>query len=212
MAQVFIVDDELRRQLEAEVRDKIKATRELSQIRTQEQIRLAKASSDRALKLQETETERARHEVAMEKLQMQRAEETETERTRHEGDMEKLQKQRALEQEQIEAGAAKQLLQSTKQHEVLEQERTTRQLATEVKALEVEEQMLLRQAEQALRMEILPVDQVSKIAAALSHMFQGANLSIYGSDSEFAATVLSAVTLLTDHMRQAAVPNGGESK
>ncbi len=190
VAQVFIVDEELRRQLEAEVRDKIKATSDLSRIRTQEQVHLAQASSARALQLQEMETERARHEVAKEKLRLQKA----------------------LEGEQIEAEAANQLLQSTKQLKVLEQERTTRRLAAEVKALEVEEQMLMRRAEQALRKEILPVEQVSEIATALSNMFQGANLSIYGSDSELVASVLPIVNLLTDRVRQAVVSNRVEGE
>ncbi len=135
VAQVFIVDEVLRRQLEAEVRDKIKATSDICRrIRTQEQVQLAQASSARTLQLQEMETERARHEVAKEKLRLQKA----------------------LEGEQIEAEAANQLLQSTKQREVLEQERTTRRLAAEVKALEVEEQMLMKRAEQSLRTENPP--------------------------------------------------------
>jgi hypothetical protein len=188
VAQVFIVDEVLRRQLEAEVRDKIKATSDLSQIRTQEQVQMAQASSVRTLQLQEMETERALHEVTKEKLRLQKA----------------------LEGEQIEAEAANQLLQSTKQREVLEQERTTRRLAAEVKALEVEEQMLMRRAEQALRKEILPVEQVSEIATALSSMFQGANLSIYGSDSDLVASVLPVVNLLTDRVRQVSNRREGE--
>ena len=183
-------NEPLRRQLEAEVRDKIKAASDLSHIRSQEQVRLAESNSARTLQLQEMETERARHEVAKEKL-------------RHE---------KALEGQQIEAGAANQLLQSTKQHAVLEQERTTRRLAAEVKALEVEEQMLMKRAEQALRKEILPVEQVSEIATALSKMFQGANLSIFGSDSELLASVLPIVNLLTDRVRQAVVSNKAESE
>jgi hypothetical protein len=34
-------------------------------------------------------------------------------------------------------------------------------------------------------------------------MFQGAHLSVYGSDSEFIGAVLPALKLVTDHMRQA---------
>lgn len=41
VAQVFIVDDELRRQLEAEVRNQLKSTSELSNICTQEAIQQA---------------------------------------------------------------------------------------------------------------------------------------------------------------------------
>jgi regulator of protease activity HflC (stomatin/prohibitin superfamily) len=135
VAQVFIVDEELRRQLEAEVRDKIKATSELSQIRTHERLQLAQINAARDIRLQEIETERADHEVAKEKLRLQKE----------------------LDAEQIEAHAETQLLQSIKRRDVLEQERTTRQLAAEVKALEVEEEMLSKRAEQGLRKEILVI-------------------------------------------------------
>ena len=45
VAQVFIVDDELRKQLEAEVRNRIKSTSELSAIKMQDEIKFARASS-----------------------------------------------------------------------------------------------------------------------------------------------------------------------
>lgn len=190
VAQVFIVDEELRRQLEAEVRDKIKATSELSQIRTNERLQLAQINAARDIRLQEMETERANHEVAKEKLRLQKV----------------------LHKEQIEADAETQLLQNSKRRDVLEQERRTRELAVEVKALEVEEQMLSKRADQTLRKEVLVIEQVSEIATALSRMFQGANLSIYGSDSEFIAAVLPAVKLVTDHMRQAVTTSNAARK
>jgi uncharacterized membrane protein YqiK len=181
VAQVFIVDEELRRQLEAEVRDRIKVTSDLSQIRTQEQVQRAQIESARALQRQEMESERARHEMEREKLRLRQA----------------------LEAEQVAAAAEAQALQSAKRREVLAEERATRRLAVEVKALEVEEGMLLRRAKQALRREILPQEQVTEIAQALSKIFRGANLSIYGSDSELVSTVLPAIRLIGDQLRRA---------
>ena len=56
-------------------------------------------------------------------------------------------------------------------------------------ALRVEGEMLGDRAAQELRKEILPLEQVEKIAESLSHTLQGANLSIYGDSSSAVAGV-----------------------
>ena len=53
VAQVFIVDDDLRRQLEAETRNRIEADSKLSLIHTEDEVKLAVITSERARQLEE---------------------------------------------------------------------------------------------------------------------------------------------------------------
>src|SRR5262249_16248855 len=72
VAQVFMVDNDLRGQLEAEVRDAIQLKSQLSDIRKQEEIQQAKATSERRLRMEDMEAERERLAIAREKLQLQK--------------------------------------------------------------------------------------------------------------------------------------------
>jgi len=64
VAQVFIIDNELRGQLEAEVRDQIKATSELSRIRSDEEIKIAQSQSAHAHLQRDTALQREQIEAA----------------------------------------------------------------------------------------------------------------------------------------------------
>ena len=68
VAQVFIVDDELRQQLDAGVRNEIKAKSDLSDIQLLEEVELAEASSRRKINEASLETERQRVKIAREKI------------------------------------------------------------------------------------------------------------------------------------------------
>jgi hypothetical protein len=51
-------------------------------------------------------------------------------------------------------------------------------------------------AEQELEREILPLRNVREVAQALSQMYQGANLSMYGADNALVATLEPLVAAL----------------
>src|SRR5262249_16426675 len=70
VAQVLIVDAQLRRQLEAEVRNGIRVKSELSGIRTREGIKLAEVESERRLQQEALQTERDRTAIAREQLRL----------------------------------------------------------------------------------------------------------------------------------------------
>jgi regulator of protease activity HflC (stomatin/prohibitin superfamily) len=173
VAQVFIVDNELRKQLEAEVRNQIKSTSELSDIKMQEEIELAKASSERRLHQEALETEKQRLDIAQQTMELQKR----------------------FESEQIEKDAPVQLLRIQRQEEILKQELKMRKLEHEVKTLETKTNILADKAKQDLRKEILPVEQVPEIAKAVSQMLKGANLSVYG---ESAGPLVSAIGPLVE--------------
>ncbi|MBM4318558.1 MAG: hypothetical protein FJ125_01015 [Deltaproteobacteria bacterium] len=181
VAQVYIIDDELRRQLEAEVRDRIRAASELSALRSQEEIEVARAASQRALAKQSLETERQHQEIAREQLRLSQT----------------------LEQERIAAEVATRLLRRQKESEALRQELETQRLAVQVKELEVQAEMLAPRARQELRKEILPLEQVGAIAQALGGMFQDTQLTIYGQEMQLVGSLAPLIELLADRLRRA---------
>jgi hypothetical protein len=190
VAQVFIVDDDLRRQLEAETRNRIEADSKLSLIHTEDEVKLAVITSERARQLEELETARRRKDIDQEKIQLDQG----------------------LERERIEAETPIKLLGVQRKQDVLAQELEMRRLENQVAALRVEGEMLKDRATQELRKEILPLEQVEKIAESLSHTLQGANLSIYGDSSSAVAGVGPVLDLLIDRIRigmEGLSPEGG---
>lgn len=173
VAQVFIVDNELRKQLEAEVRNQIKSTSELSDIKMKEDIELAKASSERRLHQEALETEKQRLDIAQQTMELQKR----------------------FESEQIDMDAPVQLLRIQRQEEKLKQELKMRKLEYDVKTLEANTNVLTEKARQELRKEILPIEQVPEIAKAVSQMLHGANLSVYG---ESAGPLVNAIAPLVE--------------
>lgn len=163
VAQVFIIDDALRGQLEAEVRDQIKATSELSRIRSDEEIKVAQADAAQAQVLRE----------------------------------------HALQREQIEAAAPIRQLKLDQDRALYEQELAVLDLENAIEAKRAQCELQLRRAEQQLRQEILPLEQVSVIAQGLTGMFKGANLAVYGDDASLVGSLSPLVELLTQRLRGA---------
>ena len=60
--------------------------------------------------------------------------------------------------------------------------------------------MLIEKAKQDLRREILPLEQTPIIAEAISHILQGANLSVYGDGAQVLGTFHQLVNLLTTRL------------
>jgi hypothetical protein len=184
VAQVFIVDQELRRQLEAEVRNQIKGQSDLSELRMREDLKRAEAASDRRLQQEGLETEKERIAIARAKMQLQNE----------------------LEREEIEAKTPVRLLQIARQQDITQAEVALAQISKALRTLEVEGEMLLAQAQHALRKEILPLEQVPAIAEAAAKVWQGTSLSIYGEATPVVATIGPLVEILTHALRSSA-PN-----
>jgi regulator of protease activity HflC (stomatin/prohibitin superfamily) len=201
VAQVFIVDNELRRQMEAEVRNQIRSSSELSNMRMSEELQLANTLTERK-RLQETldteierarvEKERARLRVELEQEQLQLQAKLESERSRlqDESERQRIESEAALEVARIEQDAPVQLLRLAKDNQRLSEELTRMKMQLEVRELEVRLEMLSQRAHHELRKEMLPLEQVPLVAEAVGRMFQGANLTFYGE----ATPLLSALT------------------
>ena len=175
VAQVFIVDNELRRQLEAEIRNEIKSKSELAELQAQEAIKLAQIGSERRIQQEEVETEIQR--IAMER--------------------DKSRLQQDLQRDLVEMETPVRLLKIEKQAAVYEAEKQMRVLENQVRNLEVENGMIAARAQQDLRKEILPLEQIPALAESVSHMFQGANLSLYGEGGPLLSTLAPLMDFLT---------------
>ena len=188
VAQVFIVDQELRRHLEAEVRNQIKGQSDRSELQMREDLQHAQAASERRLQQEGLETERERLTIARATLQLQNA----------------------FEREAIEAKTPIRLLDIAAQHDISQAELALAQLTNALRTLEVEREMVFAQAQQQLRKDILPLEQIPLIAEAAAKVWQGANLSIYGETAPIVATIGPLVEVLTQALQLSAANRAPE--
>jgi hypothetical protein len=196
VAQVFIVDAELRSQLEAEVRNEIKLHSDRSAIRAAEETRATEMESadrvgDRSLA---ADQEALRREEALEIARMTRDRRLAVERLESERQSLELDVSRArarVENEELRIGleAPLRLLKNQRDAEVAQSERRLRRLQADVEAVEVERRMAMPRAEHELRREMLPIEQAPAIAESASRVFQGTSLSVYGDGSELMGQV-----------------------
>jgi hypothetical protein len=129
VAQVFIVDQELRRQLEAEVRNSIKLKSDLSDVQVRESVKRAEAASLRRLQQEQLDAEREKSSIDHEKLTLRQAYEQAEIESRHstklKNDLADLQMrenvqsaeaamQRRLQQDQLESERAKTAIEQEK--------------------------------------------------------------------------------------------------
>jgi hypothetical protein len=111
----------------------------------------------------------------------------------------------ALERARIEVETPVRSLALDRERELLDKELAVRRVAHEVKTLEVEDEMLRERAQSELRRETLPLEQVPDVARALSGMFDGAQLSVYGADAAAIAGVAPLVDFVVGRLQGAGV-------
>ncbi len=181
LAQVFIVDAQLRQQLEAEVRNDIKRKAEQSNIRSQEEIQLTQMDSEGRVQ-----------EKAL-------ADDKDTLRRDHE----KFHAQLEIERDRANSEAPVRLLKIARESAVLRQELAMRELRNQARALEVDGELLLDRARQEMRREMLPLEQAPQVVAAASRVLQGANLSLYGENTQILGQLAPIFELVTRAVRQA---------
>ena len=175
VAQVFIVDAELRQQLEAEVRNEVRLRSDQSSVRTDEEIQITEMTSRGRVAEQKLASDRE----ALRRSQVLMATEM------------------AAQQARIEAEAPVRLARIERDREALEQELEMRAIENRVQALKVEHDLERARAEQELRLEMLPVEQGPRIIEAASSILHGSNLSLFGDEAGLmrqVAPVLDAVS------------------
>jgi hypothetical protein len=218
VAQVFIVDPQLRQQLEAEVRNEIKLASDRSALRSQEEIRLTEMASEGRVQEQKLAADkdalRRQEEVELAQVARQRrmqADNLVTERQSLELERERSRLQLEVEQDRVKAETPVRLLKIAKESDVLREELEMRRLRNLVTAFDVEGDLLLERAQQELRREMLPLEQAPQIVEAASKVLHGANLSIYGENSQLLSQLAPLFDLLTHAVQQATQPGGQRS-
>ena len=220
VAQVFIVDAQLRQQLEAEVRNEIKLKSDQSGIRSQEEIRLAELTSDGRVQEKkltaDRDTLRREEEMELARLARQRrmqAESLATDQQALKLEQERLHAKLEAERDRVAAEAPVRLLRIATESGILREELELRKLQNEVKAFDVEADLLLERARQALRLEMMPMEQAPRIVEAASRVLRGTNLSVYGENGQLLTQLAPIFELLTRSVQQAtqaAAPRAAE--
>jgi len=189
LAQVFIVDAELRQQLEAEVRNEIKLKSDQSDILTAEEAELTAMVS--------------KGRVAQQKLS------TDRENLRRQEEL--FESQMATEKGKINLEAPVRLLKLAREGEALREELDLRGLKNQIRASEVEHELFLPRAQQEMRREILPLEQAPQIVEAASKVLQGTNLSIYGEHAELLGQLAPLFEILARAAQQSVTFTGAAS-
>jgi hypothetical protein len=180
VAQVFIVDSELRQQLEAEVRNEVRLRSGQSDVRTAEEIHLAEMTSrDRV----------AEQQLASDREALRRSESL-------------FEARMAAQQARIEVEAPVRLLRIERDRAALEQELKMRSVENRVRAVRVEHDPQQARAEQQLRSEILPLEQAPRIVEAASGMLQGANLTLFGDEAGLMRQVAPVLEVVSRAVEQ----------
>ena len=210
VAQVFIVDTQLRQHLETETRNDIRLKAEQSNIRTQEETQLAQMSSQtrvderqlaksrddlrRSEELEHAETERARRRQSAEVATARQAMTLEQER---------FESQMAADEARLAAERPVRLATIQQELEALQEELQLRELQKRIRTLEVDRDLLERRGEQELRLQLLPVEQAPRIVEAASKVLQGANLTVYGDDARLLGQLEPIFEVLARQVRAA---------
>ena len=118
-------------------------------------------------------------------------------------EQERFRSQMDAEQDRVNTETPVQMLRITKESGVLREELRLRRLQNQVKALEVERDLLLARAQQDLRREILPIEQAPQIVEAASKVLHGTNLSLYGETGQLVSQLAPIFDLLTRTVQQA---------
>jgi hypothetical protein len=210
LSQVFVSDPGVRAQLEAEARNAIKLRSDQSSILATEETRLAQMASDERVSEQKLagDHEALRREEALElagiaRRRREHAEAVATERAELELEQERFRAEMAAQEDRLAAETPIRLLRIARENEVLAEELAMRRLQNEVKALDVDHELLLPRARQAMRREILPLEQAPQIVESASHVLSGTTLSVYGDEGQLMGQVAPILQLVARAVREA---------
>jgi hypothetical protein len=210
VAQVFIVDVDLRRQLEAEVRNDIRRQADTSDRRTAEEAQLEVMASEGRISDQRLagERESLRREEELERARIEnrrrmQTEELESQRHALGLEQERLHAQLDADRDRLDKETPLRLLRAAREREVLADELELKRLQHAAAVLDVDRDLLRPRADQELRRQILPIEQAPLIVEAASHVFNGAQLSLYGADAGLVEHLAPVLDVIGRAVRQA---------
>jgi hypothetical protein len=201
VAQVFIVDQDLRKQLEAETRGRIRSASDLAELSARESVELAKIATARRVQQESLATEKQKIALDREKHALQTEAEREKDALQVRAEREKHALQAEAERERIEMDKPVQLARFRNRLEVLQAEKEALALERQVEEIGAAKDLIRKRAEHEMRREILPIEQAPLIAESASRLFQGTRLSLYGGDGGLMGAVEPVLDALADALR-----------
>lgn len=217
VAQVYIIDTNLRKQLEAEVRNEIRSKSDQSDIRTQEEIKLAQIASDRQIQEQrqviDKDAIRQKEEIELANMLVRRRLQKQKQETENEGIQLQLETMKLTEEaarEKVETETPVRLLKIEKDHEIRGRELELRKIELQVREIEMQRDLLLERARHEMRKEILPMEQVPEIANSLSGVLKDAHLTMMGSENQLLSSLLPVMNIVSDALKEALSGAGGK--
>lgn len=175
VAQVFIVEEEVRQQLEAEVRNQLRANSELSNIKTKEAIEQENAASKIRLKRDEFEHQKERMKIDEERQEI-----------------EAINKKKEMEE-----SLPLKLFESEQKMILMEKELEVYELKVKLNSVKAKANLVEEIERNKVRKDMLPLEQIPEIAESVSQMFQGSNLSFYNDSSNLMSTVTPIMDMLS---------------
>ena len=152
------------------------------------------------------ESLRREEELELTQLARQRrmqAENVATERRALQLEQERFHAQMEADQDRLTTETPVRLLRIAKECEALGEELELRRLRNQVQAFDVEHELLLPRARQAMRLEILPLEQAPQVVEAASKVLQGTNLAIYGEGGQLLGQLAPVFEVLARAVQQA---------
>ena len=131
-----------------------------------------------------------------------RTEQLATERQALEQEQERFHTRATVDQDRLDTETPVRLHAIATKSGILREELKLRELQNQVKAIEVERDLLMARAKQEMRLELLPIKQAPRMVEAASKVLVGTNLSIYGEGGELLGQLAPIFDLLTRAVRQ----------
>ncbi|QSZ42171.1 hypothetical protein GJV85_08615 [Sulfurimonas aquatica] len=180
VAQVFIVEEDVRQQLEAEVRNKLRANSELSNIKTLEAIEQEDAASKLRLKRDEFEHQKERMKIDGERQELA------------------LKNKR----KEMEDTLPFKLFESEQKMTLMQKKLEVYEFKEKLNLVKAKANLVEEIERNKVRKDILPLEQIPEIAGAVSKMFNGANLSFYNDQSQLMSTISPIIDRVSEALNK----------
>jgi flotillin len=216
VAQVFCPDEQLLSQLQADARDKIRKTAQLSQIETNNDIEKTRIDSDiemtaRSLELDKAKLEKMReyekkkseidNQVKLTALESKREFEQRKRTIDSEVELSALESKKIVEEKRIITESELRAFELEKSLENAEKELRLKEIEARIKEIEVKSHSLEEKAMMEIKRELLPLEQLPKISENFTGMFKDSKLTFIGDQNHLFNSVSQMLSMFMDTMK-----------
>jgi flotillin len=216
VAQVFCPDEQLLAQLQADARDKIRKTAQLSQIETDRDIEKTRIESDiemsaRSLDLDKANLEKMRDyekkkseissQAQLSALESTKEFEHRKREIENEVHLSALESRRIIEEKRIITESDLRAFELEKSLENAEKELRLKEIQARIKEVEVQSHSLEERAMMEIKRELLPLEQLPKISENFTGMFRDSKLTFIGDQNHLFNSVSQMLGMFMETMK-----------